>query len=107
MLFLFVSYLDPTARIHFNVFRRTGFHYATLCCSTCTGLLPANGPPLRGCMRPSRVEAGLVGGGQAWLLRVYVIVVVVLICYRGVLLVQLLDQLLEVSLDARSQVLLV
>ena len=46
----------------------------------------------------ARGEAGLVGG-------LFVIFVVGLICYRGVLLVPLLDHLLEVSVDARSQVL--
>ena len=48
----------------------------------------------------ARGEAGLVGG-------LFGIFSVGLICYRGVLLVQLLDHLLEVSVDARSQVLLV
>ena len=56
----------------------------------------------------ARGEAELVGAGVAGLVvRVFVIFVVGLICYRGVLLVQLLDHLLEVSVDARSQVLLV
>ena len=45
-------------------------------------------------------KLGLVDGA-------FVIIVVDLIGYRGVLLVQLLDHLLEVSVDARSQVLLV
>ena len=44
--------------------------------------------------------AGLVGGfGGSFFVGV--------ICYRGILLMQLLDQLREVSGDARSQVLLV
>ena len=56
----------------------------------------------------ARGEAGLVDGGVAGLVvGVFVIFVVGLICYRGVLLVQLLDQLFEVSVDALSQVLLV
>ena len=63
--------------------------------------------PIRFAMRP-RGEAGIVGGGEAGLLGgLFVIIVVDLIDYRCVLLVQFLDHLLEVSLDARSQVLLV
>ena len=123
MLVFLVFFLDPTALIHWNELRRTGCHYAILCCSGYAGLLPANGPPHRGCMEPwvlpfricidqpilryhqirseSRGEAGLVGGLFG------ILSVVDLICHRGVLLVQLLDHLLEVSVDARSQVLLV
>ena len=56
----------------------------------------------------ARGEAGIVGGGEAGLVGgLFVIFVVDHIGYRGVLLVQLLDHLLEVSVDARSQVLLV
>ena len=56
----------------------------------------------------ARGEAGLVGSGEAGSVGGhFVIYVVGLICYRGVLLVQLLDHLLEVSVDAGSQVLLV
>ena len=56
----------------------------------------------------ARGEAGIVGGGEAGLVGgLFVIIVVDLIDYRCVLLVQLLDHLLEVSVDARSQVLLV
>ena len=56
----------------------------------------------------ARGEAGRVGGGVAGLVGGLVVIFVVdLICYRCVLLVQLLDHLLEVSVDARSQVLLV
>ena len=56
----------------------------------------------------ARGEAGIVGGGVAGLVGGLIVIFVVdLICYRCVLLVQLLDHLLEVSVDAGSQVLLV
>ena len=56
----------------------------------------------------ARGESGIVGGGETGLVGGLVVFFVGdLIDYRCVLLVQLLDHLLEVSVDAGSQVLLV
>ena len=62
--------------------------------------------PRRGWMQPAQKRgwmqptASLVGVCS-------IIISVAILCYRGILLVQLLDHLPEVSLDARRQVLLV
>ena len=97
---------------HWNGLGLSVCHYVTLCCCLMPGfcrqigsLSEAIGKQTIVCYRPirckARVEAELLVDGFTGF------VSVAFLCYRGVLLVQLVDQLHEVGIDARSQVLLV